>query len=177
MKKVLAAVITSCLLPLLGFSAHASEPTKIAFVCTGNTGRSLTAEMLARNLIAKKKLPIAVISRAVDMDPYDTKPEPNAAILLSQRGLDVSSHQATPLTPNDIRHSDLILTMTVRQKSKVIELYPEAKAKIFTISEYAAGEVKDVEDAWGKPMENYEKMIKQMDQYVALVLEKAPNPK
>jgi len=177
MKKVLAAVITSCLLPLASLAAHAGEPTKIAFVDTGNTGRSVTAEALANAAIGEKKLHIAVISRAADYDPYDTKPEANAATLLMQRGLDVSAHQAAPLTPNDVRHSDLILTMTAKHKSKVIEQYPEAKAKIFTIAEYATGESKDVDDAWGKPMETYVKMIKQVDQYVALTLEKAPNPK
>ena len=59
--------------------------------------------------------------------------------------------------------------------NKVVEMFPEAKAKTFTISEYATGASEDVADAWGKPMEVYEQMVKQVNRYVPLVLNKAPN--
>lgn len=175
MKKMLTAVLASCLLPLASLPAHAEEPTKIAFVDTGNTGRSVTAEALANAEIRKNKLHVAVISRAVDMDPYDTLPEQNAAELLRRQGIDVSLHRAVQLSANDIRHSDLILTMTAKHKNKVVEMFPEAKAKTFTISEYATGTAEDVADAWGKPMAVYEQMVKQVNRYVPLVLNKAPN--
>ncbi len=50
-------------------AASAAEPVKLAFVDTGNTGRSLTAEALANLRIARDHLPIVVISRALDQDP------------------------------------------------------------------------------------------------------------
>ena len=53
--------------------ASASEPTRIAFVDTGNTGRSVTAEALANAIIHDKSLPIQVISRAFDLNPYNTE--------------------------------------------------------------------------------------------------------
>jgi len=169
MNKALIAALAAC----FSLGAHAAEPIKIAFVDTGNTGRSVTAEALANAAIGAKKLHIATISRAVDMDPYDVMPEPNAAALLQQRGIDVSTHRAVQLSANDIRHSDLILTMTAKHKSKVLEQYPDAKAKVFTIAEYATGEAKDVADAWGKPLPVYVEMVQQVGQYVPLVLEKA----
>src|SRR3569833_1345483 len=73
-------VIAALLLGLV--PARAAEPVKLAFVDTGNTGRSVTAEALANERIAKDHLPIAVISRALDQDPYAAKPDTTAAALL-----------------------------------------------------------------------------------------------
>lgn len=173
MKKLFLALAAVCLAHFSSSPAIAAEPIKVAFVDTGNTGRSLTAEALAEVEIGGKKLPVAVISRAVDMDPYDVKPEANVVTLLSAQGIDVSAHRAVQLSANDIRHSDVILTMTAKHKAKVIELYPEAKDKTFTLAEYAAGEAKDVDDAWGKPMDVYQAMVKQVGGYVPLALAKA----
>ena len=59
--------------------ARAADPMKLAFVDTGNTGRSVTAEALANVRIAKDHLPVAVISRALDQDPYEATPEVGAS--------------------------------------------------------------------------------------------------
>ena len=169
MKPVLAAIA------LLGLSlaAHAAEPVKIAFVDTGNTGRSVTAEALANARIARDHLPVAVISRAVDQDPYDMTPEAPVAALLAARGIDVSAHRALQLTENDVRHSDVILTMTQAHKAKVIGMFPQAQGKIFTLADYATGESKDVADAFGKPVSVYRAMLKQVEDYLGPALDKA----
>ena len=153
--------------------ARAAEPVKLAFVDTGNTGRSVTAEALANQRIAKDHLPVAVISRALDQDPYAAKPEANAAALLKERGIDVSAHRATQITSNDVRHSDVILTMTAAHKDKLIALFPDAKDKTFTIADYAIGKPDDVADAFGKPMDFYRGMVKQVDSYLGPILTKA----
>jgi protein-tyrosine phosphatase len=154
-------------------SARAAEPVKLAFVDTGNTGRSVTAEALANIRIAKDHLAIAVISRAVDQDPYESKPEANAAALLAERGVDVSAHRAAQITANDVRHSDVILTMTAAHKEKLIALFPDAKDKTFTLAEYATGESTDVADAFGKPMDFYRAMARQVEAYLGPALAKA----
>jgi len=158
-------------------NVYAEEPRKIAFVDTGNTGRSVSAEAIANALIKQRGLKIAVISRAVDVDPFDVHPEANAAKLLHDRGLEVGDHVAVQLSPNDIRHADVVLTMTSKHRDKVIALYPEAKDKVFTLSEYATGSYAEVADAWGKPMDVYATMIKQLDGFVPAALEKSNPPK
>jgi len=154
-------------------SARAADPVKLAFVDTGNTGRSVTAEALANVRIAKDHLPIAVISRALDQDPYEAAPEANAAALLKERGVDVSTHRSTQITANDVRHSDVILTMTAAHRDKLIALFPDAKDKTFTIASYAAGKPDDVADAFGKPMDFYRAMAKQVEDYLGPALTKA----
>lgn len=154
-------------------AAMADEPRKIVFVDTGNTGRSMTAEVLAKVYIAQHQLPVAVISRAVDMDPFGVTPEVNAATLLMKRGIDVSAHRATQLTANDVRHADLIVVMTEKHKATVIAQFPDAASKTVLIAAYATGEAGEVADAYGKPMPAYEEMVAQVGAYVPLVIDKA----
>lgn len=157
----------------LTLAPASADPVKLAFVDTGNTGRSVTAEALANVRIAHDHLPIAVISRALDQDPYEPTPEANAASLLAERGIDVSAHRATQITANDVRHSDLILTMTAAHKEKLIALFPDAKDKTFTLADYATGKPTDVADAFGKPMDFYRGMIRQVEDYLGPALVKA----
>lgn len=166
------------LLPLLavalgGRAAAASEPVKIAFVDTGNTGRSLMAETLARALAARRNLPIAVISRGLDVDPFDEAPEANARRLMADRGFDVAAHRARRLEAPDVAHADLILTMTQAHAARVIALYPDARARTFTLAAYAAGADAPIPDAWGKPMAAYRAVLAQLDLYLPLALAKA----
>ena len=100
-------------------------------------------------------------------------PEANVVKLLKDRGIDVSAHLAAQITANDVRHADVLLTMTDKHKTRLVDAYPEAKAKTFTLAEYATGTTADVPDAWGKPMEVYVAMIAQLDSYLPAVLKKS----
>jgi protein-tyrosine phosphatase len=173
MRKLLGAAVGLALGLAALAPARADEPVKIAFVDTGNTGRSVTAEALADAAIGARHLPIAIISRAVDLDPFVTAPEANAAVLLEKRGIDVSAHRAAQLTANDVKHANLILTMTRKHKDTILAAFPEAKGKIFTLAEYATGRPSDVVDAYGKPMEVYEQVLAQIDGYLPAALDKA----
>lgn len=162
------------LLPLAaGLFGTAAEPVKIAFVDTGNTGRSLMAQTLARALAARRALPIAIISRGLDVDPFDEAPEANAQALMAARGFDVAAHRARRLEAADIAHADLILTMTAAHAEKVAALYPEARPRTFTLAAYATGQDATIPDAWGKPMAAYTAVLDQLDLYLPLALAKA----
>ena len=153
--------------------AIAAEPLKIAVVDTGNTGRSLMAETLLRDLIRRRRLHVAVISRGLEVDPFDEAPEANAAILMRQRGFDVATHRARALTPTDIKFADLILTMTAKHAEAVAAAYPQAQPRTFTLSLYATGTAADIPDAWGKPMAAYQAVLAQLDQFLPLALDRA----
>jgi protein-tyrosine phosphatase len=169
-------ILTLLLATLVPIQAKAAGPVKICFVDTGNTGRSVTAEALANALIARENLKILVISRAVDLNPYNIVPEPPAAELLAQKGLDVSAHRAQQLTDNDIRHSDLILTMTAKHRDTILAQFPAAAGKAFTLADYATGTPQEITDAWQQPKAVYEKAFEQIDHLVPLALAKAAKP-
>jgi protein-tyrosine phosphatase len=158
---------------LAGPAMSADRPTRIAFVDTGNTGRSVSSEALALDAIHTQNLNIQVISRAVDLNPYNIVPEANAAMILQRRGIDVSSHRAAPLTAADVKYSDLILTATARHKDLIIAAFPDAAAKTHTMAEYATGMSADIDDAFGKDMAFYEHVLGQIASYLPAVLAKA----
>jgi protein-tyrosine phosphatase len=156
--------------PQPGAKAADMNAVKIVFVDTGNTGRSLAAEALAERLIQKSNLDVLVISRAVDMDPFFVHPEPNVETLLRGRGIDVSGHIAAQITVNDVRHADIILTMTAGHEATLLSTFPDAKAKTFTLAKYATGRDADVPDAFGKPLAVYAAMLRQLDRYLPFAL-------
>jgi protein-tyrosine phosphatase len=160
------------ILAAVGVSA-AGQPTRVAFVDTGNTGRSVAAEALARNLIAATGAPVSVISRAVNLNPYNTTPEPNFVTLLGQRGVTVGDHIAVQLSQRDVSFSDLILTMTGAHKTWVLTNFPDSVGKVFTLAEYATGTERDIADALGQPIEFYQTVLDQLQPLVDAAITKA----
>ena len=173
--RVLLPRLLLCLILLLaavGASA-AGQPVRIAFADTGNTGRSVAAEALAQNLIATTGAPVSVISRAVNLNPYNTTPEPNFVTLLQQRGVTVGDHTAVQLTQRDVSFSDLILTMTGAHKTWVLTNFPDSAGKVFTLAEYATGTNQDIADAFGQPIDFYQTVLDQLQPLVDAAITKA----
>jgi protein-tyrosine phosphatase len=158
---------------LAGRAEAAERPVRIAFVDTGNTGRSITAEALAMALAAKDGLNIQAISRAVNLNPYNIHPEENFVTLLRQRGIDIAAHTAVQFGPQDAKFSDTILTMTGAHRDWVMEHFPEVREKVFVLGEYATGKPTEVLDAFGKPMDFYKTVLAQLDELVAAAVAKA----
>ncbi len=145
---------------------------RILFVCTGNTGRSVAAEALARHLIVARCLALTVASRGVAVDPSNDRPEPHLATLFAARGIDISRHRAAGLTEADIRTADCILTMTAAHRRSVLDRFPGAAGKVHMLSQAARGTQEDVADAFGAPMATYERLVTQLDALVADALDK-----
>src|ERR1700738_1440081 len=108
-------------------SLAADPPLPLAKGDNGNTGRSVTAEALATSIIAKQKLDAVVISRAVDLNPYNIHPEANFVTLLRARDIDVSAHLSAQFGAQEAKYSDVILTMTEAHKAWIVSHFPEAK--------------------------------------------------
>lgn len=124
----------------------------ILFICSGNTGRSVAAEALARRIIIERGLAVSVASRGVAVDAANGLPEPHMVTLLAARGVDISAHRPRPLTQADVDAADWVLTMTAAHKRRVVTQFPGGATKVRMLSEAACGTRKDVPDAFGAPL-------------------------
>lgn len=176
MRTVLSTLLAAVVCLSLAAAASAAGPVKLLFVDTGNTGRSISAETIARIHAAATGRRVLVISRGVDADPFERQVEMNAQILWLERGIDLSQHRAEQITPQDVKRATLILCLTAKHAARVVESYPEAKDKVFVLSEYAVGRAEDIEDPYGKPIEAYRTMLADLDRLVPAAVDRATAP-
>ncbi|WP_116188173.1 low molecular weight protein arginine phosphatase [Paenibacillus taihuensis] len=108
---------------------------RILFVCTGNTCRSPMAEALLRALAQERGLQLDI--RSAGVSTIDGLPvSKNAQTALSRRGI---QHHSTSkaIETGSIAWSDLILTMTGSHKRQLLQKFPNAVDKTYTLLEFA----------------------------------------
>jgi protein-tyrosine phosphatase len=105
----------------------------ILAVCTGNVCRSPAAE----RLLASKLGPTVCVSSAGTHALVGHPISKPMAALLRDSGVDSDSFQARRVSEQMLKDADLILTMTRAQRSLVVELWPPAVRRAFTMRELA----------------------------------------
>jgi len=129
-------------------------PVKILFVCSGNTCRSPMAQALARRMLEEMPGAPEVEVASAGIAAGNGGPSANAVEAMAEMGIDISGHRQRGLSRSDVQSAGLILTMTDSHKNYVLNLYPWAAGKVFTLGEYA-GEETAVEDPFLQPLEAY----------------------
>lgn len=143
---------------------------KILFVCTGNTCRSPMAESIFNHLKPTNQL--AVKSAGVfAMDGSDASHYAKEA--LSEKGI-LCNHTSSHLSEENVEWATLILTMTNNHKQLVIERFPYAGRKTYTLSEYAHDHATslDVSDPFGGTLHNYRSTRDDLEVLLKKLLEK-----
>jgi protein-tyrosine phosphatase len=92
-------------------------------------------------------------------DAIDNLPaSENAVMALKDLGIELKEHRSQRITKEKLAEVDLVLTMTLRHKIRLINQYPEFKDKIFTLKEYAKGI-------------DLEKIIKRVEELESIILQ------
>lgn len=107
---------------------------RILFVCTGNTCRSPMAEAMLRRMAAEKGITIGI--RSAGVSTIDGLPV-SAGALEALRLRDID-HKASSraLTSEAVTWADIVLTMTSGHKRGLLQRFPEAVDKAYTLMEF-----------------------------------------
>ncbi|MDR2347544.1 MAG: hypothetical protein LBD90_02775 [Bifidobacteriaceae bacterium] len=111
------------------------ELFKVLTVCRGNISRSPAAEFLLRHALDHR---FAIASAGVGAHMViGSGVDRFTAAILGKRGINVSRHRARQLSAGLIAQAELILTMSLSQRSWVTAEVPGAIGRAFTLREFA----------------------------------------
>ena len=109
------------------------ELFSILAVCTGNVCRSPAVERLLASKLGSTVRVRSAGTHALVGHPIS---EPMAALLLDN-GVESDSFEARRLSEQMLKEADLVLAMTRAQRGLVVELWPAAVRRTFTLREFA----------------------------------------
>ncbi|AKU26631.1 Protein-arginine-phosphatase [Geobacillus stearothermophilus] len=125
-------------------------PYRILFVCTGNTCRSPMAAALLEN----KQLPGVEVKSAGVFAAEGSEASVHAKTVLKEKGIE-AAHRSSQLKKEHIDWATHVLAMTSGHKDMIVERFPEAKDKTFTLKQFVSGTDGDIADPFGGPVEAY----------------------
>ena len=115
----LRSVLPELLTNLSGFRTgspprepEGGEPFRLLFVCTGNTCRSPMAHHIARAALDERGWEHIQVESAGIFAPAGSPASAEAVRAAARRGLDLSAHGSSRLTPERIARAGLVLAMT-----------------------------------------------------------------
>ena len=140
--------------------SHSKQPRSILFVCDANTCRSPMAEAMLRKMLADfegKPGEIKVSSAAIAPRARDGSDITlDVKWLLKEEGIYVENFRSKDLKRHGelLEESDLVLTMSQEQKSRVLQLAEADGKGVYTLKEFI-GEAGDIADPFNGGDEAY----------------------
>lgn len=133
---------------------------RLLFVCTGNTCRSPMAEGLARKIFSPN---IQVESAGLAAWEGDSASS-QALEVLSEKGIDLTSHRARRVSREILAEADWIIPMTADQEKRLLAMFPEFNSQIKRLGAWSTQvEDYDIIDPWGGSVQVYRKSAEDIE--------------
>jgi protein-tyrosine phosphatase len=92
---------------------------------------------------------------------------------LKKMGIDIKSHKSRQITKKMLEETNLILTMTLLHKFKILSMSDEVSGKVYTLKEYVNNDNNnDILDPFGMPLDEYDKCAKEIYEELLKLKEK-----
>ena len=99
----------------------------------------------------------------------------NTVTVLKEKGID-AVHRSSMLNKELIDWTSYIFTMTTGHKHSVIQMFPEAAGKTYTLREFANhGAGNDIIDPFGGPVEIYRETFNEINEAIKQIISKLQN--
>lgn len=129
---------------------------RVLMVCTGNICRSPMAAGILRQRLANDGLDAEVSVASAGVYGVDGSGASAPGVeVLSERGIDISSHVAHTVSQQEIAEADLVLVMEEGHRRTLFYSYPQYLTKVFLLSEMS-GDYGDVKDPYRRPKAEYQ---------------------
>ncbi|MCI1945299.1 low molecular weight protein arginine phosphatase [Clostridium luticellarii] len=141
----------------------------ILFVCTGNTCRSCMAEAIFNSMSGGSD--IRAFSAGI-MVSYNSIASRNSSLVVKKNiNVDISNRKAVQVERYMVQNSIVVLAMTSYIRNVLKNKFPEFRDRIYTLNEFVSL-MEDIEDPFGKSVEEYEHTYGQLENSISLLLNK-----
>ena len=136
---------------------------KILIVCTGNLCRSPMAMALLQAKLARDEARRDWVVESAGTWATEGRPASDHAVAeMTERELDLSCHEARPVTRALVAEADLVLVMTQNHAEAIKTAFPDQARKIYLLSEMIGREY-DIYDPYGSSRMEYTYTAKELE--------------